>query len=295
MKKIYRVLILLILFCCCSCFAEDRQQEAKDEFSQYYNGEEEVVIKLWDYYYFENHTFDCNTLYGDEGSNLADCTIVKEQKIYYFDYDIVEKDFNYKKYYFQVFSCDYYGENRCFVDDFVFDAGEKKVDYGVSGYYFYLKYKKNNMTYIDRYNVNDNTFENIEVGQSLSIYDYINKKESSEFEIELTSYSNSYSCKKTKKNGWFKIKNKETSEERVIDDEYLKSTLYLDSMELFGYEPISYTISKGHILLAYVIAAGDGWNYPQLVFEYDFASNSLEYKLLAFPYDKPGVEIIYIG
>ena len=120
MKKIYRVLILLILFCCCSCFAEDRQQEAKDEFSQYYNGEEEVVIKLWNYYYFENHTFDCDTLYGDGGSNLADCTIVKEQKIYYFDYDIVEKDFNYKKYYFQVFNCDYYGENRCFVDDFVF-------------------------------------------------------------------------------------------------------------------------------------------------------------------------------
>ena len=35
--------------------------------------------------------------------------------------------------------------------------------------------------------------------------------------------------------------------------------------------------------------------YPHLVFEYDFDSNTLEYKLLAFPYDSVLIDIVYIG
>ncbi|MCI5746170.1 MAG: hypothetical protein MR270_07835, partial [Erysipelotrichaceae bacterium] len=80
----------------------------------------------------------------------------------------------------------------------------------------------------------------------------------------------------------------------TIDDDYLKGTIYFSSMEIYNYGPKRVDISNGHILLTYGIGAGDGWNYPHLVFEYDFTSNSLEYKLLAFPFDNVPVDIIYI-
>ena len=66
-------------------------------------------------------------------------------------------------------------------------------------------------------------------------------------------------------------------------------------MEMFNYGPERIDISNGHILLTYGIGAGDGWNFPHLVFEYDFDAHILEYKLLAFPYDSVPIEIIYIG
>ena len=81
----------------------------------------------------------------------------------------------------------------------------------------------------------------------------------------------------------------------IIDDEYLRNTIYIESMEKFNYSPKRVDISNGHILLTYGIGAGDGWNFPHLVFEYDFDSNKLEYKLLAFPFDSVPIEIIYIG
>ena len=115
------------------------------------------------------------------------------------------------------------------------------------------------------------------------------KEEQSRYSIEVIKNIS------PQKHGKFIITDLETGLSNIIDDEYLKDTIYIESMEKFNYSPKRVDISNGHILLTYSIGAGDGWNYPQLVFEYDFASNSLEYKLLSFPYDKPGVEIIYIG
>ena len=80
----------------------------------------------------------------------------------------------------------------------------------------------------------------------------------------------------------------------TIDDNYLRNTIYIESMEKFNYGPERFDISKGHVLLTYGIGAGDGWNYSHLVFEYNFELNMLEYKLLAFPYDSVPIEIIYI-
>ena len=66
-------------------------------------------------------------------------------------------------------------------------------------------------------------------------------------------------------------------------------------MEMFNFGPERVDISNGHILLTYWIGAGDGWTYSHLVFEYDFESDTLEYKLLAFPYASTPIEIEYIA
>ena len=80
----------------------------------------------------------------------------------------------------------------------------------------------------------------------------------------------------------------------AVGDEYLKNTIYIESMNKYNYEPLRYDISKGHILLTYEIGAGDGWNHPHLVFEYNYETNTLEYKMLVFPYDSVPIEIVYI-
>ena len=89
--------------------------------------------------------------------------------------------------------------------------------------------------------------------------------------------------------------NGETNEIRIIDDAFLKNTVYIESMEMYNYSPKRYDISNGHILLTYSIGAGDGWNFPHLIFEYDFDTDTLVYKMLVFPYDSVPIEIIYIN
>jgi hypothetical protein len=65
-------------------------------------------------------------------------------------------------------------------------------------------------------------------------------------------------------------------------------------MKKFNYGPSRVDVSNDHILLSYGIGAGDGWNYSYLIFEYDFSTNSFEYKALVFPYDTIPIEIYYL-
>lgn len=65
-------------------------------------------------------------------------------------------------------------------------------------------------------------------------------------------------------------------------------------MKIFNYGPQGSKILNGHLMLIYGIGAGNGWNHPYLIFEYDFELNAIEYKLLAFPYDSVPIDIHYI-
>jgi hypothetical protein len=115
------------------------------------------------------------------------------------------------------------------------------------------------------------------------------KEEQSRYSIEVIENIS------LQEHGKFIVTDLEKGLSNIIDDEYLRNTIYIESMEKFNYSPKRVDISNGHILLTYGIGAGDGWNFPHLVFEYDFDSNKLEYKLLAFPFDSVPIEIIYIG
>lgn len=94
----------------------------------------------------------------------------------------------------------------------------------------------------------------------------------------------------------FVISDSESGMTKVIDDVYLESSIYSDMLNKYGFNALRSDVSNGHVLLTYAISAGNINNTSYLVFEYDFESDTLEYKLLAFtPNDDVAVDIVWIG
>ena len=282
MKKIYLLFLTILSLLLTSC-RPDTTQLAKDEFSKYYNGKEEVVLNIEDNLYFENRVLEEESF----KPGISYCTIIfYEDLIYYISINSLNK--KYRNEYINIYSCNYYGENTNMIYSKEIntnsDITEKKYKDS-----YYIKYKKNKLNYIDKYTISTGIYENIASGKNCSLSDYVPKEEQSKYNVEVIKNIS------PQEHGKFIVTDLEKGLSNVIDDEYLKNTIYIESMEKFNYGPDRVDISNGHILLTYGIGAGDGWNNPHLVFDYDFDSNKLEYKLLAFPFDTVPIEIIYIG
>ena len=262
---------------------EDTTQLAKDEFSKYYNGKDEVVLNIDDNLYFENHILERESL---NPKNSSDSIVIYEESIYYLSFETSKIGFKSDS--INVYSCDFFGNNteRVYSKDLNIYS---KVDTAIYKDNFYIKYKKDKLVYIDKYIISTGIYENIASGKNCNLFDYVPKEEQSRYSIEVIENIS------PQEHGKFIVTDLEKGLSNIIDDEYLRNTIYIESMEKFNYSPKRVDISNGHILLTYGIGAGDGWNYPHLVFEYDFDSNKLEYKLLAFPFDSVPIEIIYIG
>ena len=280
MKKIVLLIIACLIFLT-SC-RENTTQLAKDEFSKYFNGKNEVVLNIEDNIYFENHILKRDNL---NPKNIYNSIAFYNGSIYYLSLDSSKMGF--RNDYINVYSTDFYGKNTKKIYSKYLNINSK-VYVQIKGESYYIEYVKNNLTVIDKYTFSTNIYENIACGKDCSLSDYISKEETNKYDFEVIQNSS------TKEHGKFIISDSETNERRIIDDNYLKNTIYIESMEMFNYGPKRVDISNGHILLTYGIGAGDGWNYPHLVFEYDFEKDALEYRLLAFPYDSVPIGIIYI-
>ena len=285
LKKICLLFLTILTLLLTSC-REDTTQLAKDEFSKYYNGKDEVVLNIEDNLYFENYALDLNGLVkGNEHNN----GLIINQRNFFFSTSKENSMFN--------FTLNIYESNL--------QGTDIKLVYSKDGFkthpwayaiddVFYIEHYSNNALdleskLIDSYTISTGIYENIASGKDCSLSDYMPKEEQSRYSIEVIENIS------PQKHGKFIVTDLETGLSNIIDDEYLKDTIYIESMEKFNYSPKRVDISNGHILLTYGIGAGDGWNYPHLVFEYDFDSNTLEYKLLAFPFDSVPIEITYIG
>lgn len=261
----------------------DTTQLAKDEFSKYYNGKDEVVLNIEDNLYFENHILERESL---NPKNSYGSIVIYEESIYYLSFETSKMGFKSDS--INVYSCDFFGNSieRVYSQELNIYSN---VDTGIYKDNFYIKYKKDKLVYIDKYTISTGIYENIASGKNCNLSDYVPKEEQSRYSIEVIENIS------PQEHGKFIVTDLETGVVKTIDDDYLKETIYIKSMEKFNYGPERVDISNGHILLTYGIGAGDGWNFPHLVFEYDFDSNKLEYKLLVFPYDSVPIEIIYIG
>lgn len=285
MRKIYLLFLTILTLLLTSC-RQDTTQLAKDEFSKYYNGKDEVVLNIEDNLYFENYELDLNGLVkGNEHNN----GFIINQSNFFFSASKENSMFN--------FTLNIYESNL--------QGTDIKLVYSKDGFkthpwayaiddVFYIEHYSNNVLdfeskLIDSYTISTGIYENIASGKDCSLSDYMPKEEQSRYSIEVIENIS------PQEHGKFIVTDLEKGLSNIIDDEYLRNTIYIESMEKFNYSPKRVDISNGHILLTYGIGAGDGWNYPHLVFEYDFDSNKLEYKLLAFPYDSVPIEIIYIG
>ena len=282
LKKICLLFLTILTLFLTSC-RQDTTQLAKDEFSKYYNGKDEVVLNIEDNLYFENHILERESL---NPKNSYGSIVFHENLIYYVSINSLKK--KYRNEFINIYTCDYYGENTNIIYSKEINTNSNiaiKTDKDS----YYIEYKKENLIYIDKYTISTGIYENIARGKDCSLSDYMPKEEQSRYSIEVIKNIS------PQEHGKFIVTDLETGLSNIIDDEYLRNTIYIESMEKFNYSPKRVDISNGHILLTYGIGAGDGWNYPHLVFEYDFDSNKLEYKLLAFPFDSVPIEIIYIG
>ena len=285
MRKICLLFLTILTLFLTSC-RQDTTQLAKDEFSKYYNGKDEVVLNIEDNLYFENYELDLNGLVkGNEHNN----GFIINQSNFFFSASKENSMFN--------FTLNIYESNL--------QGTDIKLVYSKDGFkthpwayaiddVFYIEHYSNNVLdfeskLIDSYTISTGIYENIASGKDCSLSDYMPKEEQSRYSIEVIENIS------PQEHGKFIVTDLEKGLSNIIDDEYLMNTIYIESMEKFNYSPKRVDISNGHILLTYGIGAGDGWNYPHLVFEYNFVSNKLEYKLLAFPFDSVHVEIIYIG
>ncbi len=285
MKKKCLLFLIILALLLTSC-RQDTTQLAKDEFSKYYNGKDEVVLNIEDNLYFENYALDLNGLVkGNEHNN----GLIINQRNFFFSTSKENSMFN--------FTLNIYESNL--------QGTDIKLVYSKDGFkthpwayaiddVFYIEHYSNNALdleskLIDSYTISTGIYENISSGKDCSLSDYAQKEEQSRYSIEVIENIS------PQEHGKFIVADLEKGLSNIIDDEYLRNTIYIESMEKFNYSPKRVDISNGQILLTYEIGAGDGWNYPHLVFEYDFDSNKLEYKLLAFPFDSVPIEIIYIG
>ena len=285
LKKICLLFLTILTLLLTSC-RQDTTQLAKDEFSKYYNGKDEVVLNIEDNLYFENYALDLNGLVkGNEHNN----GLIINQRNFFFSTSKENSMFN--------FTLNIYESNLQGTDiKLVYSKDGFKTHpwaYAIDDVFYIEHYSNNALDFesklIDSYTISTGIYENIASGKDCSLSDYMPKEEQSRYSIEVIENIS------PQKHGKFIVTDLETGLSNIIDDEYLRNTIYINSMEKFNYSPIRVDISNGHILLTYGIGAGDGWNYPHLVFEYDFDSNTLEYKLLAFPFDSVPIEIIYIG
>ena len=186
-----------------------------------------------------------------------------------------------------VYSCDFHGNNTQKVYSKELNT-RKNVKVKTSGDSYYIKYVEDGVSVLDKYTISTDLYENLFRGEECNLTDYV-PEEKLRYNVEMIKNLS------PQEHGKFVITDTETGAKKTIDDDYLSDTIYIESMEMFNFGPQRADISNGRILLTYGIGAGDGWNYPHLVFEYDFESDTLEYKLLAFPYDSVPIEIVYIA
>ena len=278
--------VLLWLLCLTSC-GEDTTQQAKEEFAKYYTGENDIAVIYDDrIIYFEKYSIDLDEVYHKQESNNG--LIIESDRFYFttsesvgmFDYklNVYESDLTgseikliYSKGGYKTHPWVYSTENSFYVEHYTDTALNK------------------DSVQIDKFTSASGEYVNVAAGNGCSLSDYHVEQKSEEYAVEIIRNEDADD------HGKFVITDSKSGNRRVVDENYLKSTVYIESLEKFNYSAKRADISNGHILLTYSIGAGDGWNAPHLVFEYDFATNTLEYKLLAFTDESINVDVRYLN
>ncbi len=272
----------------------DNTQEAKTEFMQYFDGKNDVALHYYTYISFQEYKIDLEKNLSKR-EELTNGQIIYNDHIYFTTAKEVGV-FNLK-YIFNIYKMDLLGENIELV--FSKDGYETcpwAYDFEKD---FYIEHYLKNVFYeesrrIDKYNIVTGIYENIDGGKDSDIDDYIKKEVESDYKIEIKTNELSNEVLPND-HGYFIITDSKNDKEIIIDDNYLKTTIYYESMYKFNYSPMQYNISNNHILLSYIIGASDGFNCTYVVFEYSFDTNDFKFKLLAFPIDRYDNEVMYVG
>lgn len=153
--------------------------------------------------------------------------------------------------------------------------------------YFQYKIKGSSDKIIDSYHVITEEYKNIACGKDCNINNY----------KEVVEEKYSYTL--NDKNNEFSIKEIESSEIFVGDEEYLKRTPYYDSLNKYSHELDHIRENKGRIYIVYRLFIEGSFSintkYTFVIFEFDFINKTLLYKSIVQMPDIEMYTIINIG
>jgi hypothetical protein len=269
--------VLILSICLCSCqHWRENFPDIKADFSKF-DGSKDVALAVTnDAIYFSDYEIDLNELIKDDDSQRCwvRATVLGNDKIYL----LVNKKTN-GQWSFSICRCDLSGDNL----EMIYE--QKKLDrsitlVGISEKLIYIQYKSQKITFVDCFNYYTEEYLSLGSGKNVHIDDY--------YEYTPSPYSVERSEKQ------FVISDN-TSEIAVIDESFLKNTVYYDLIEKYEFLPFQYSLAYNKITLVYRAkpALSPTAHYPMLVFEYDVTSNELIYLAVFNPYDCEGMKVLY--
>lgn len=245
------------------------------EFSQYQNTNDTVLF-LDPYLYFNDYRINLDDFFPHRESPkdfiIEDATLLNDQ--IYFTV-LIKEDRSWSTI---LYRCGLRGENleEVFGKANHGKSGDSKI---IDGTVYYFKY--NDANKVDEIS----SFYNIRTAQ----YGDVSELGFSNINDFLKNYGN-YRVEKMEKT--FIVTDKRSQENRIIDDAFLRTTEYYQSLNKFGYGCAWYEILDGKVLLIYYldIPSESSWWVvfpvppPVVVFEYDFEQNELIFKSTHDPF-----------
>ena len=225
MKKWFILFLTVCVVALSSCWREDTTQSAKNEFSKYFNGKDEVVLNIDDNLFFENYSLDLDGIVEDNEHNGG---IIVKQDCLYFSTTKQNSMFDYT---LNIFESNLDGTN---VENIYSKNGFKTHPwaYAIDDVFYIEHYLNNgfdlNSKSIDKYIISTGKYENIANGKESGLSDYMSK-EQCRYSIETIENES------PKKHGKFIVTDLEKNLSKTIDDDYLKNTVYIESMEKYNY------------------------------------------------------------
>lgn len=292
MKRICAIVLALSVLFLTSCSNQEKKQQddIKNELSKYIPKNNVILVIDSEEFYLNDFTLNTNEVcQGQEG----DRSYYLNGNILYFTTKSTVKSFGKNSYSVTLHSCDL--TNGMVSTIFTRDGYYKSKTY-ISRDSLYIQYQEGGdrsnqgTTVIDRYDIQTGEYIRLDFGIEVSIdkYKEVIVQAANKFEVGMGGNDDGVYCFVT---------NTETNERKIINRDFMLKTEYAAVFAERSFCPKMIEVVDGHILIAVYLSAGIiiSYNNPYMIFEYDYENETVEYQLLAFPYDTIGLKFLYIG
>lgn len=269
LKKLNLSFIIAILGICCfalsGCSKRCDVEEVRAEFAQYPTSSDVAIVYNDTIIYFNDHFVDFNNLIEYRSSKWH----ISHEYIYFSTGYSNNKKSDYIN--LLLYKCDLYGNNL----QIIYEKNNVKSNWVLKNYndsIFYFAYSINNTKYVDSYDVSTETLESTIVNKNCKREDYVKNKE--------TKYDYDINHKKDK----ISIIKKDSSETFVVDNNYLKTTPYYESINKFPYKLEFMRETEDRLFLFYRFVT-EGFfeinaTYTFAIFEFFYDTKEMSYKYL---------------
>ena len=282
MKRM-KLIISCTLLLLSGCSNKEMIESVKEDFSIFYEEKNNNILEFDETsVYYGGKALNLNELGKKEYWNMD---YIIHKNYFYFT---TTKRIGYHNYTLNVYKSYYNFEST----ELIFSKDnllENPRTYGINDmFYIEIRHILLPEVNIDRYDIKNNIYENIEAGKNkdINIDKYI-VNESNDYENEFRVKINNYSNSTNKGN--FEIDDLSNGGSITIDEDYLKNTIFYDFLEKYHFRTRKFYIVENAILLTFTVYTSNrlfrSEIQPYVIFEYDYQNDKLEYKTLSFASD----------